>query len=72
MDCQTNCGIDEVKIALFGDGNGDKGIILMVREMHAVFTHTNWAVKTILKAFAAIGVITGAVIGLIELFKRIK
>lgn len=67
-----DCGIEEVKIALFGDGNGGKGIQAMVKEMHAVFTQANWAVRTVVKIFAGLGIVTGGIIGIIELAKKFK
>lgn len=78
-DQRNNCGIDNVKIeqrkmsyALFGDDNGNIGMQEMVKEMHAVFTKTNWAVRSMVKIFIGIGAITGGLIGIIELFKRFK
>ena len=58
--------------AMFGDKNGNPGIVRQVQEMHKVFTSANWMIKLVLKIFGAIGLITGAVIGLIELIKRLK
>lgn len=40
-----------------------------VNEMHQIFTNTTWTTKTLIKIFAAIGIITGGIIGLRELFK---
>jgi DNA-binding transcriptional MerR regulator len=44
----------------------------MTKEMYEVFTNANWSGKFAVKTFATIGIITGSIIGLIELFKRIK
>lgn len=43
-----------------------------VQQMYEVFTSTNFVLKTTIKIFASIGVITGSIIGVIELFKRTK
>lgn len=67
------CGIEEVKIALFGDGTEENiGIDKMVREMHKVFTRTKWTTKVVIGFFAGIGVITGGIIGVWEVLKRLK
>ncbi len=69
---QEVCGITEVKIALFGDENGGKGLIKKVDEMHEVFTNTKWTTKIVLGIFAGVGIITGGIIGMIELLRRVK
>lgn len=69
--CYKDCGIEEVKIALFGN-DGNKGLIKKVDEMHAIFTNTKWTGKLLFGIIAGIGVITGSVVGVIELIKRIK
>lgn len=43
-----------------------------VNEMYAIFTSTNFLLKFSIKLFGAIGIITGAIIGVIELIKRSK
>ena len=69
---QEVCGITEVKIALFGDENGNKGLIKKVDEMHAVFTNTKWTTKIVLGICGGVAIITGSVVGVVELFKRVK
>ncbi len=73
-DCnkELNCGINEVKIALFGDGEDDKGAIAKINEMHAVFTNTKWTTKIVLSICGSVAIITGSIVGVMELFKRIK
>jgi len=71
-DQMSVCGIEEVKLALFGDGNGNKGIVAMVKEMHEVFYNTKWTTKMALKFFGGLGIITGGIIGVWELIKRLK
>ena len=44
---------------------------VQVDEMYKVFTRSSWATKKVISIFAAIGIITGAVIGVIELLKRL-
>lgn len=44
----------------------------MTREMYDVFISANWTGKMVLKIFASVGIITGAIIGIIELIKRAK
>lgn len=60
-----------MKVAFFGDEN-NLGAIEKINEMHAVFTSTKWTGKILLGFFGGIGVITGAVIGVIELIKRLR
>lgn len=43
-----------------------------VEEMYQMFTSANWMIKFILKLFAAIGMIAGAIIGIYEVYKRFK
>lgn len=43
-----------------------------VDEMHAVFVKSNWAIRTTVKIFGAIGVTFGGIIAIIELIKKIK
>lgn len=43
-----------------------------VEAMYSVFTSTNFMLKFTIKLFGTIGVITGAIIGCIELFRRVK
>lgn len=44
----------------------------MTEEIYSVYTSANWAKKAIIGTFATIGVITGAIIGIIELIKRTR
>ena len=43
---------------------------IQVEAMYNVFTSTNFVVRFVVKLFGAIGIITGAIIGIIELCKR--
>lgn len=43
-----------------------------VNEMYSVFTSTNFILKFTIRLFGAIGIITGSIIGIIELWKRSK
>jgi len=45
---------------------------LQVNEMYTIFTSTNFMLKFTIRVFGAIGIITGGVIGVIELLKRSK
>ena len=64
---------NKINIALFGDKNADEiGINQMVKEMYVVFTSSGFTGKIIIKVFATIGIVTGAIIGTIELVKRLK
>jgi hypothetical protein len=47
-------------------------ITTKVNEMHAVFVKSNWAVRTTVKIFGAIGVTCGGIIAIIEVIKKIK
>lgn len=63
----------EMKKALFGDERtGEIGMKDMVTEMYTVFTSSGFTGKVIIKVFATIGIVTGAIIGIIELVKRMK
>ena len=63
----------KINLALFGDKSTDEiGINQMVKEMYVVFTSSGFTGKIIIKVFATIGIITGAIIGMIELVKRLK
>lgn len=44
----------------------------MTEEMYKVFTSANFMLTVTLKFFGAIGVISASVLGIIELFKRVK
>jgi hypothetical protein len=44
----------------------------MTTEMYHVFTSAGWTKKVVIGSFAAIGIITGAIIGVIELMKRMR
>lgn len=41
-----------------------------VEAMYTVFTSTNFVLRATIRVFGAIGIITGAIIGVIELMKR--
>ena len=72
-DKEFNCGINEVKLAFFGDGTDDNiGVEKMVKEMHKIFTQTKWTTKVFLGFFAGVGIITGGIVGVYELIKRLK
>jgi len=43
-----------------------------VDEMYKVFTSTNFVIKFTLRVFGLIGVVTGGIIGILELIKRTK
>ena len=43
-----------------------------VDEMYQIFTSSSWMIKLIIKIFAGIGVITGAIIGIVELIKACR
>jgi uncharacterized phage infection (PIP) family protein YhgE len=44
----------------------------MTKEMYDVFTNANWSGKFVLRTFATVGVIAGTIIGVMELFKRLR
>lgn len=43
-----------------------------VSEMYEIFTSFGWVGKTVVKVFGAIGIVAGAIIGVIELCKRAR
>ena len=43
-----------------------------VNEMYSAYTSASWSVKMLLYIFTALGIITGGIIGAIELIKRLK
>ena len=59
----------EERIVILEDS--DSKMAQQVDEMYKVFTRSGWATKKVISIFAAIGIITGAVIGVIELLKRL-
>lgn len=61
--------LEKMYIALYGDGNGNKGIREMTFEMHKIFTSSSWMVKFILKVFSGIGLIAGSIIAIWQLLK---
>ena len=67
---ELNESITKIHLALFGDGNGNKGLVDKVDEMHKVFTSTNWAISFVIKTFGAIGVVAGTILALYTLFKK--
>lgn len=59
--------------ALFGNKEiNEKGIKEMVTEMYGVFNSTGFAGRLALKIFIIIGTITGAILGLITLFRQLN
>lgn len=45
---------------------------IMTKKMYEVYTNANWSGKLLLKIFTVLGITTGAIIGLIELIKRMR
>lgn len=64
--------LNKIELAFFGDGNGHKGMMNKVDEMHEVFTSSRFTAQFIIKAFATVGIIAGAIVGLFEVIKRFK
>lgn len=69
---RMNEKVDKIIRALDIDEDGTSQLKKKVEDMHMVFSSASWAGKMVLKSFVVIGTVTGAVIGLIELWKRLK
>lgn len=63
---------EKILIAIFGDDHETVGMLQKVNEMHKVFVSTNLSTRFIIKIFATIGIVSGAIVGFIELIKRVK
>ena len=67
---EVEISVEKLLLAMHGDKeNNTKGMIEKVNEMHQVFTSSNFTIVLIIKIFASIGIITGAIIGIRSLFK---
>ena len=64
--------LDALHKSFYGNGNGEIGLVKQVDEMYKVFTRSSWAVNLIIKIFVAIGAVTGGIIGICEVFKRLS
>lgn len=64
--------IDRLVSAVFGDGNGSKGMEAKVDEIHKVFTASSLMRKWTVRFIGFIGILAGAIIGILELIKRLK
>ena len=70
---EVEISVEKLLLAMHGDKeNGVKGMIEKVNEMHQIFTSSNFTIIVIIKIFAGIGIITGAIIGIIQLTKYLK
>jgi hypothetical protein len=80
MICAINNRLDkkdeedsEIKRAIFGDKEkGEIGMKDMTTEMYTIWKNTNFTGKLLIKIFGVIGIITGSIIGIIELCRRLK
>ncbi len=71
--CEFRKSIKNIDTALFGDANGNKGMEIMVKEMHAFFTNVSGFSKSseiLLKAIILIGAAIGVIFGLIRWLKQ--
>lgn len=69
---KMNEKIDKIIKALDIDDDGTSQLKQKVEEMHLVFSSASWVGSVVLKIFVTIGTITGALIGIYELIKRLK
>jgi hypothetical protein len=65
----------EKRLTNLEDCNEKQHVILedlqrMTQEIYSVYTSANWAKKAVIGFFAGVGIITGAIIGIIELVRR--
>lgn len=70
---EMEISVEKLLLVMHGDKeNGVKGMIEKVNEMHQIFTSSNFTVILLIKIFAGIGIIAGAIIGMIQLGKYLK
>ena len=70
---QFKQAIMRIDAALFGNQDEGKiGIEKQVGEMYDLFTKSSFSIKALIKIILTLGAVAGAIVGMIELLKRIR
>jgi len=69
MSKETSERLNKIDLALFGDNNGNVGMIKKTEEIHAVLVGTRFTGKVILWFFGGLSVISGGIFALIKTLK---
>ena len=67
---ELKLAVQKIDLALFGDQNGNIGMVAKVDEVHTAFTAGNAVLKFILKFIAAVGAIGAIVYTYLKIFKE--